>query len=290
MNKLFLLGLLVAVSVGSEYALQAQWKDLDNVFGRTGTIKNDVYKVTFPRTDLKVKIDDIPLEPGLALTAWIAFRTMNTSTMMMGDLVLLESEINPVEQELVANHISITALHNHIIGEKPKVMYLHFEGKGEPRKLAEAIKTVLAQTGTLMTPQKIQPTGNEEADWSHVESILGFAGQHKGNLLQFGFPRSEIITEQGMDIPAFMGTATAINMQKSGERIATTGDFVLLADEVNPVAKTLIEHGIAVTAIHNHMLNESPRLFMLHFWSVGTPENIARGLRMALDNISSSKK
>jgi hypothetical protein len=280
--------LLIAASFWFAQAQQFDLKELDKVFGKTGTLKGDVYKVTFPRTDLSVKIGDVSLDPGLALTSWIAFRAMDTTTMMMGDLVLLESEISSVEKKLVENSIEVSAIHNHLVGEEPKIMYMHFEGKGDPPRLAEKMKTVLAQTGTPMV--SASSILNEEIDWSQVESILRYTGQHKGKLLQFGIPRSETIKENGMDIPPYMGMATTINMQKVGEKAATTGDFVLLADEVNPIVKVLTENDIAVTAIHNHMLNESPRLFMLHFWGVDAPEKLAHGLRSALDKISSVKK
>ena len=129
-----------------------------------------------------------------------------------------------------------------------------------------------------------------QIDWSKIESILSRTGQHKGNLLQLSVPRAETITENGMNVPPSMGMATAINFQMVGENAATTGDFVLLASEVNPVVKALTEHGIAVTAIHNHMLLESPRLFFLHFWGFDNAEKLARGLKAGLDKTNSARK
>jgi hypothetical protein len=190
---------------------------------------------------------------------------------------------------LVAKGIEVTALHNHILNESPTVMYLHFSGSGAPAKLAKAMRSALSQTGTPMEGQPARSSEVSVIDWSKVEAIFNNTGQKKGSLIQFSFPRKETITEQGMDISPFMGMATGINIQAVGSKAATTGDFVLLADEVNPVVKAFISNNIAVTAIHSHMLHESPRLFFLHFWGYDAPENLARGLKAALDKTNSKR-
>jgi uncharacterized protein DUF1259 len=286
-------GAVVMALLSSPFTVNAQqssdWQEVEKVFNRKGTVQDDVFKVTFPRSDLKVKIGEVSIEPGLALTSWVAFKLIGSHAMIMGDLVLLEGEVIPVMSKLVEGGVEVTGLHNHIMSESPKVMYLHYFGQGEPTKLAETMKAAIALTKTpLNPPQPKQPSSI--IDWTKVESILGWTGQHKGDLLQISIPRAETITENGMDIPPSMGVANAINFQMIGEKAATTGDFVLLASEVNPVIKALTEHGIAVTAIHNHMLTESPRLFFLHFWAVDDPEQLAKGLRTALDKTNSAKK
>jgi hypothetical protein len=276
-------------------AQQPDWAAVEKVFGKKGGVQDGVFKITFPRFDLKIKIGDFSVEPGLALTSWIGFirngdkmTAMDGSTMMMGDLVLLDKEVAPVISKLVSENLEITALHNHILGESPNIKYLHFSGKGDAVKLAEAIKSVISVTGTpFVAPQAQNPTATP--DWSKVEAILGTSGKHNGNLLQYGFPRLEKLTESGMEMPPFIGMATGINFQMDGSRAAITGDFVLLADEVNPVIKALTENGIAVTAIHNHMLYDEPRLFMLHFWAVDAPEKLAKGLKAALDKTNSKR-
>jgi len=269
-------------------AQQNDWSGVENVFGKKGTVQGNVFKITFPRSDLKVTIGDFPVAPGLALTSWIGFMTMGNNTMMMGDLVMRDSEVSSVISKLMSEGLSITALHNHLINETPAVKYMHFSGNGDAVKLAWEMKAVLATTGTPLTA--MQPgTQTAEPDWSKVEAILGNSGKAKGNLLQYGFPRNEKLTESGMEIPAFMGTATGINFQMDGSRAATTGDFVLLAKEVNPVVKALTENGITVTAIHNHMLYDNPRLYMLHFWAVDNPEKLAQGLKAALDKTNSKR-
>jgi hypothetical protein len=210
---------------------------------------------------------------------------MGNETMMMGDLVLLDAEVGPVIAKLVASNLSITAIHNHLVSEKPNIKYIHFSGSGDAMKLAESIKSVLSITATPLTAPSTQNPG-VIPDWSAVEAILG-AGKHNGLLLQYSFARKEKLTESGMEMPPAIGMATGINFQMDGNQAAITGDFVLLAREVNPVVKALTENGIAVTAIHNHMLFDDPRLFMMHFWAVGKPGELANGLKAALDKTNS---
>ncbi len=267
---------------------QPDWKMIEHVFGRKGTVQDSVFKVTFPRSDLKVKVGEVMIEPGLAFTGWLAFKPHGNETMMMGDLVLLDTEVPSVLSKLSGSDIDVTGLHNHLINETPSVMYLHVSGHGDPTKLAENVKAALGQTGTPLT----QLSGIQKPstfDWSKVEAVMGQKGHRSGNLLQFNFSRAETITENNMVIPPFMGVASPINFQAVGKKAATTGDFVLLANEVNPVVRALTEHGITVTAIHNHMLVESPRLFFLHFWGYDDPEKLARGLKAALEKTNHVK-
>lgn len=267
------------------FAESSTWQDVEKVFGKKGMVIEEVFKITFPRSDLKVSVDKVPIEPGLTLTSWIGFQPMNNGTMMMGDLVLLNREVAPVMSKLLAEGVEVTALHNHLIGESPSVMYMHFSASGEPVDLAKKMKAALVLTQTPSQSNKIM----SNVDWKGVESILGRTGKAQGDLLQVSVPRPEAITENNVILAPSMGIANAINFQMLGRNAATTGDFVLLANEVNPVIKALNSHGITVTAIHNHMLFESPRLFMLHFWGVDKPEKLAQGVRVALDQIHSAK-
>lgn len=293
--KSILISFLAAVSILHCSAQQTDWSDVENVFGKKGSVKEGVFKITFPRTDLKVIIGDFTVDPGLALTSWVGFvkmpdnsMMMDDNTMAMGDIVMLDNEVAPVIAKLVSVNLNVTALHNHLVGESPSIKYLHFSGKGSAMKLAEAIKSVFSITGTPLTAPQAQ-NQTTKLDWSKVEAILGTTGKQNGKLLQYGFPRNEKLTESGMEMPSYIGMATGINFQMDGNRAAITGDFVLLADEVNPVVKTLTESGIAVTAIHNHMLYDNPRLFMCHFWAIGDPEKLAKGLKAALDKTNSKK-
>lgn len=283
------------ISVCYSSAQQSDWSNVENVFGKKGAVQDGVFKITFPRYNLTIKIGDFAVAPGLALTTWVGFiNTTNNSmdmgdkTMMMGDLVLLDTEVASVLTKITSLNLEVTAIHNHILNEKPSVKYIHFSGKGDAMNLAKSILSVLQVTSTpLKAP--VNTAQMTKPDWSKVEAILGTTGKHNGNLLQYAIPRLEKLTESNMELPPYMGMAIAINFQMSGDKAAITGDFVLLAEEVNPVLKTLLQNGIAVTALHNHMLYDNPRLFMMHFWAVDDPEKLAKGLKAALDKTNSKK-
>jgi len=286
MKKLFLF--CFATLLAFYCSAQVDSSGLDKVFGRKGAVTGDVYRVTFPRGDLKISVGDFSVAPGLALTSWVALHRMGSESMMMGDLCMLDSEEPAVMAKLVELGLGVTAIHNHLVGEKPAIKFLHFSGSGDAVTLAGKIKQVFALTGTpLGTPAAAAATSTP--DWSAVEAVLGTKAKKSGSVLSYGFPRNEKLMESGMEMPAPMGMATGINFQMDGSRAATTGDFVLLADEVNKVVKALETHGITVTAIHNHMLYDEPRLFMLHFWGVGDPGKLAEGLKAALDQTNSKR-
>ena len=286
MKKIFL---SVLAALASMYSFaQIDSTALNNVFGKKGAVQGNVYKISYPRSDLKVKVREFQVAPGLALGSWVGILKMGNESMMMGDLVLLDSEVPKVITKLVEENLDITAIHNHLINETPNIKYIHFHGSGDAVQLAEKIKSVLAVTATPLTAPAAQ-TQPKNIDWSKVTAILGTTGKQNGMLLQYSFPRNEKLTENGMEMPPAMGMATAINFQMDGSRAAITGDFVLLADEVNPVIKALTENGITPTAIHSHMLHDEPRLFMMHFWAVDNPEKLAKGLKAALDKTNSKK-
>lgn len=260
---------------------------LNNVFGKKGTVTGNVYKISYPRSDLKVKVGDFNVSPGLALGTWVGIMNMDGHGMMMGDLVVLDSEVPKVIKKLVEENLQVTAIHNHLINETPTVKYIHYHGEGDAVQLAKEIKAVLQVTATPLTASA--KTQTPKIDWSKVTAILGKTGKENGKLLQYAFPRNEKLTESGMEMPPSMGMATSMNFQMDGTRAAITGDFVLLADEVNPVIKALIANGITPTAIHSHMLHDEPRLFMMHFWAVGDPRKLATGLKSALDRTNSKR-
>ncbi|ACA44046.1 DUF1259 domain-containing protein [Clostridium botulinum] len=254
---------------------------IKNIFSQKGTTAGGVFKFTFPRFDLKVRIDGIIIEPDLALTSWVAFNQLGNHSMIMGDLVLLENEVGPIMSSLTENGIEVTALHNHLLHESPRIMYLHIKGEGDSIKLAESVKNALSLTTTPFNIKNQQPPS--QIDWTVIEEILGHKGFHKGKVLQLSVPRTTIISEDGHQLSPAMGISHAINFQSVGRNVATTGDFVLLANEVNPVISILKKNNIAVTAIHNHMLTEVPRLFFMHFWAVDKPEKLAQAFRDVLN-------
>jgi hypothetical protein len=279
---------LAALSLGAQEAADSGWKTVDGVFGTAGKdLAGGVHRFGWPRRDLHVQVGDVPVQPALALGSWGAFLKEGTQAMAMGDLVLLDSELTPVVTALEAGGIEISAIHNHLVNESPHVIYLHFSGHGEPAALARTLKDALGHTQTPLAPPAApaKPTPADEQAFKSVQDVLGRTGTLAGTVLQIGVPRAERIEEKGMEIPPSMGMANALNFERVGDRVATTGDFVLLASEVNPVIRELRAHGIAVTALHSHMLEETPRLFFMHFWGVDTPEKIATGLKAALAKV-----
>ena len=271
-----------------------EWKSVEEAIGKTGSLQpGEVFKIGLPRTDLAITIRGVSISPYLALGSWIAFKKMGNEAVVMGDLVLTESEVGPVMWSLQESGVEQTALHNHVLDESPRVMYMHIHGHGDPVKLAAAIRRALSYTKTPFDQQSgatLKRSQEPAVDFRQVEQILGRAGKDNNGVYQFTIARSEKITDNEMEVPPSMGVATAINFQPTGGgRAAITGDFVLIATEVNPVIHALRENGIAVTAIHSHMLTESPRLFFMHFWANDDALKLARGLRSALDKTNSAK-
>jgi hypothetical protein len=262
--------------------LADDWKPVETILGRSGTsMPGGVYKFAFPRADLQVDVDGIRVRPALALGSWAAFN----GTMIMGDLVLTEDEVNNVISALQAGGIEQSAVHNHLLHESPRVVYMHFEGHGEPAALAKTLRSALDRTKTPMQPPA-PPASPAPLDLptSEIDRILGSAGKANGGVDQFSIPRADKITMNGMEIPPSMGVATAINIQPTGSgRAVATGDFVMTAGEVNPVIRALRKGGISVTALHSHMLTEQPRLFFMHFWGNDDAIALAKTLRNALD-------
>jgi hypothetical protein len=271
-----------------------EWKTVEQAMGKTGSLQpGAVFKIGLPRNDLAVTVRGVAINPLLALGSWIAFKKTGKDALVMGDLVLTEDEVGPVMWSLQESGIEQSALHNHVFDESPRVMYMHIHGHGDAEQLAAAIRRALSYTKTPLGPQPgptLKKGPPSEINFHRVEEILGRPGKDNNGVYQFSIARTERITDDGMEVPPSMGVATAINFQSTGGgRAAITGDFVLLAAEVNPVIHALRENGIAVTALHSHMLTESPRLFFMHFWANDDALKLARGLRSALDKTNSVK-
>jgi hypothetical protein len=281
------MGLTIAATVGAQ---EIDWKKVDGALGRTATVSGDVHRYGFPRSDLQVTLDGVTIRPALALGGWAAFSPMERGAMVMGDLVLLETEINPVMTKLLEGGIEITAVHNHLIRANPATFYMHIGGHGDPVKMAEAIRSALALSKTpLSTPAAATPPAID-LDMPQLDKIIGAKGQANGGVYQFNVPRRDAVTESGMTVPAAMGSAHAINFQPTGGgNAAITGDFVATADEVNPLIRTLRSNGIDVTAIHSHMLTEQPRLIFMHFWATDNALKLAKALRGALEKTAIAK-
>jgi hypothetical protein len=290
---LLLLSTCIAAAQNTPDAAKKAWADVEQAMGRSGQMQaGDVIKFAMPRKDLKVTLNGVAIKPGLALGSWAAFLRHGNEAMVMGDLVLTEDEIAPVMTKLQESGVHEAALHNHLLGESPHVMYMHLASHGDPVQIARAIHDALALTKTPApdTSASSQPQADLGFDQKQVEQALGHTGKVNGGILQFSVPRAEPITDSGITIPPSMGVATAINFQPTGGgKAAITGDFVLLGSEVNPVIKALRDNAIQVTALHNHMLTEQPRLFFMHFWANDDAAKLAKGLRAALDQTNSGK-
>lgn len=294
--SLHIAGILLATVLASGAAAgqrtsgRTDWSAVDQALGRKGAMQpGDVMKYSFPRSDLQVTANGVQVKPALALGSWLAFKRVGGGhAMMMGDLVLIEEEVAPVMRALQQGGAEQTALHNHMLGESPRVMYMHVAGHGDATKLAQAVRTALGQSKTpLEAPAPPAAPAPIDLDTTAIARALGVTGKVNGGVYQVGVPRRETIRERGREVPPAMGVATAINFQPTGGgKAAITGDFVMTAAEVNPVIRALEEHGIAVTALHSHMLTESPRLFFVHFWANDDAVMLARGLRAALDRMA----
>jgi hypothetical protein len=266
------------------------WGAVGAALGKTGTEMPDgIYRVGLPRTDLHVALDGVEIKPSLALGSWLAFRSYGGMAMVMGDLVLTGDEVNPVMKKLAESGIEITAVHNHLLRAEPATFYMHVLGNGDPVKLATALHDGLALSHTpfAATAPAAGTPAPLDLDTGMIDRTLGAKGNAVGGVYQIGIKRAEDIQDRGMEVPVAMGSGEAINFQPTGGgKAAITGDFVLTAKEVNPVLRTLRENGIEVTALHNHMLDDEPRLFFMHFWANDDATQLATGLRRALDQIN----
>ena len=289
-----LLALLAAWLPAAASAQDVDWQKVDAAFGRkAAAVAGDVHRYTFPRSDLHVTLDGVAIKPSLALGGWVAFKPMHGGAMVMGDLVLLESEINPVMAKLIEGGLDITAVHNHLLRASPETFYMHVGGMGDPEKLAKAIHDALAASKTpLAVPAAPAAQPAIDLDTAQLDQIMGAKGHAAGGVYQFGIPRRAPVTQEGVTLaPAGpLGVAIGIGFQPTGNaKAAITGDFVMTADEVNPVLRTLRQNGIEVTALHNHMLDDQPRLFFMHFWANDDAVKLAKGLRAALDKMAAGK-
>jgi hypothetical protein len=283
--------LILMLSVAPAHA-EPNWNAVGEALGQAGTeLPGGVSRVALPRSDLKVTLDEVEIKPALALGSWLAFQAMGNDTMVMGDLVLTQDEVDPVMKRLAEGGIEITALHNHLLRAEPATMYVHVDGHRDPVKLAETLHAALALSKTpLGSPAGAAAPQSVDLDTAALDKLLGHTGKVDSGVYQFTIPRAETPMEGGMAIPVSMGTGIAINFQPTGNgKAAITGDFVLIASEVNPVIRALQENGIEVTAIHNHMLDDQPRLFFMHFWANDDAVKLAGGLKAALDKMNLAK-
>ncbi|MFI5252422.1 MAG: DUF1259 domain-containing protein [Bacteroidota bacterium] len=287
MKKIFVTMMVFTLSVYC-FSAPTTWSQIEKLFQKKGATQGDMFKITFPRTDLDVTMESIKISPDLALTTWLVFKPAGKSAVMMGDLVILDSEVPRVELMLDSAGIAVTGMHNHIIGESPEIIYMHIMATGDAVKLAGTMKNIFAATGTPIGETATRTS--KYFDWSPVDSIMGTKGTVKGDVVQYGIPLKEKVMDNGMEITPYMGLTTSVNFQIDGSNAAVTGDFVLLSRDVQAVMHTLLSYDIPVTAIHNHLMNESPKIYFLHFWGYDEPVHLANGIHAALDAIGKGTK
>jgi len=270
------------------------WKAVEQALGKAGQMQSgDVFRIGMPRTDLNVTVKGVPVKAGFALGSYAAFKQIGDHAMVMGDLVLLDQEVPGVMSGLFAGGLEVTAVHNHLNEMLPHVMYMHYSGHGDAVQMARALRQALSASGTPLGAAQAAaaPTAGPALDTKAIEQALGRSGRDMGaGVFQVTAPRAEAITEMGQALLPAMGVVTVMNFQPTSDgKAAITGDFVLIDKEVNAVAKTLRQHGVDVTAIHNHALMDMPRLFYMHFWANDDPTKLAQALKAALDQTNSRK-
>ena len=265
-------------------AAEIDWKKVDAAMGKTAAVSGEVHRYGLPRSDLHVTLDGVTIKPALALGGWVAFAPMHGEAMVMGDLVLLESEITPVMTKLLDGGLDITAIHNHILRASPATFYMHVGGHGDPEKMAATIRSGAFGQQNAVRPASDQRSGPPaERRYRRLDEIMGAKGTASGGVYEFGIPRRDPVMESGMQVTGALGGANGINFQPTGNgKAAITGDFLVTGNEVNPLIRALRAADIEVTAIHSHMLDEQPRMFFIHFWANDDALKLARGIRAAL--------
>lgn len=260
---------------------------IEQVTGMKGTVKNGEYKITIPQNDLHIVVDGFKIIPPMGLGTWVAFTPCGDSVMMMGDIILSENDVAPVQQEVIRQGLSITAIHNHFVRNRPNVMYMHIDGFGNAGTLAANAKAILDKVSQVRGADPKAAKGDSVVNTLNIpmlDSLLGHKGEMSKGVYKYTIGRPDVmLREHGVPISTFMGFNTWAAWQGTPEKAAVAGDFTMLMDEVQPVIKTLIENGIEVVAVHNHMVYEEPKILFLHYWGVGPAEKLARGLKAALD-------
>ncbi|MBD0297736.1 MAG: DUF1259 domain-containing protein [Flavisolibacter sp.] len=270
----------------------ASWVDtatIERIMGMKGKSNNGEYKITIPQNDLSVMVDGFKIVPAMGLGTWVAFTPAKNGVMMMGDLVVTETDLGPVQQEIIRQGLTSTAIHNHFIRNHPNIMYMHLGGSGNVETMAQKAKAVLDKVKEVRGADPSQGTASSESvqntlDTKKLDAIIGHQAEMSKGVYKYTIGRPDVkLTEHGVPVSTFLGFNTWAAFQGTPEKAAVAGDFTMLENEVEPVLKALIENGIEVVALHNHMVHEQPRIFFLHYWGVGPAEQLAKGLRAALD-------
>jgi hypothetical protein len=273
---------------------------IERITGMKGKANNGEYKITVPQNDLSIMVDGFKIIPAMGLGTWVAFTPSHDGAMVMGDIIITETDLKPVQQEVIRQGLTITAIHNHFVRNHPNVMYMHIGGSGSTEMMAQKAKAVLDKVKELRGGDPAKAAASSEAvinsiDTERLDEILGYKAEMSKGVYKYTIGRPDVkLTEHSVPVTTFLGFNTWAAFQGTSDKTAVAGDFTMLEDEVAPVIKALVENGIEVVAVHNHMVHEQPRIFFLHYWGIGKAEQLAKGLRAALDqtgkNQGNSKK
>src|SRR6476660_4443737 len=289
-NELIILG-LGFLSVFTPASVRAQdvpapYKDVLSFLGKSGDFKDNVLKVNIPRNDVTVTVASVATPTPFGFGGWIAMTKGDGMDVMMGDLVLLQDEVNPVMTALLDNGLEVTALHNHFFWDEPRMFYMHVHGHGAPMDLARKLKPALDLIGKQTNPASPVAAAAPVAtlDVAKLAQIAGHAGEQTGAVYKITVGRADLkMTEMGAPITARMGLNTWAAFVGTDAEAAVAGDVAMLPSEVTPVLKVLRQNGLDVVAIHHHMLDTQPGVIFLHYWGTGPAEKLATGFRAALD-------
>lgn len=262
---------------------------IEKITGIKGKVNNGEYKITIPQNDLSVMVDGFKIIPPMGLGTWIAFTPAQDGAMIMGDLILTETDLKPVQQEVIKQGLTITAIHNHFVRNHPNVVYMHIGGAGNTEMMAQKAKAVLEKIKEVRGGDPSKGTASSEPvantlDTKKLDVVMGYKAEMSKGVYKYTIGRPDIVLkEHGVRVTTFLGFNTWAAFQGTPDHAAVAGDFAMLEDEVADVIKMLIENGIEVVAVHNHMVGEKPKIFFLHYWGVGNAEQLAKGLKAAFD-------
>jgi hypothetical protein len=267
---------------------------IEKITGMKGKENNGQYKITVPQNDLNVTVDGFKIIPATGLGSWVAFRPSSEGAMIMGDIVLTETDLGPFEQEVIRQGLTISAIHNHFLRNHPAIMFMHIGGMGKTDLMAQKVKAIFDKVTQLRgkNPASAPADSVENAiDIKNLGAIIGRKGEMSKGVYKYTIGRPDVdLKEHGLPVTSFGGFNTWAAWQGTEDKAAVAGDFTMLENEVEPVIKALIENGIEVVALHNHMIHEQPRIFFLHYWGVGSAEKLAKGLKDALNKTGNGNK
>ena len=262
---------------------------IEKVMGIKGKANKGEYKITIPQNDLSVVVDSFKIIPAMGLGTWVAFTPSGEGAMVMGDIILTETDLKPVQQEVIKQGLTISAIHNHFVRNHPNVIYMHIGGSGTTEMMAQKAKAVLDKVAASRGGNPAAGTASSEAvantlNTKKLDDIIGYKAEMTKGVYKYTVGRPDVkLMEHGVTVSTFLGYNTWAAFQGTPDKAAVAGDFTMLENEVSPVIKALVENGIEVVAVHNHMVHEQPRIFFLHYWGIGNAEQLAKGLRAALD-------